>query len=137
MSDPVTKNFPQPTVETAPYWEGCRHEKLLLQQCTACGHFQFYPRLICTACMSDQLNWKQSGGGGHIVSFSVVRRAISAAYADEVPYVVALVELEEGPTMMSNLVDCAPEDACIGMQVQVIFDKWSEDITVPKFRPAD
>jgi len=137
MTVPSGKNLPHPTVETAAYWEGCRQGKLLIQQCGSCGHYQFYPRIVCTDCMSAQVEWFQASGRGTVISFTIVRHAVSEAYAADVPYVIALIRLDEGPTMMSNVIDGDPERVRIGMPVEVIFESWSADITVPKFRAVD
>jgi len=136
MTKAQEKNLPRPTPETAAYWEGCRQHELLIQRCTHCGAYQFYPRILCSACMSEHVEWVQSAGCGQVLTFTIVRRAVSEAYAAEVPYVVALIQLEEGPKMMSNLVHCEPDSVEIGMPVEVVFEDWSEEITIPKFRPA-
>jgi uncharacterized OB-fold protein len=135
MTDSRGRHLPRPTPETAPFWDGCRERELMIQRCSACGHHQFYPRIICTECMSDQLEWVQAAGRGTVTSFSVARRPVSEAYAPDVPYVIALIKLDEGPTMMSNVIDCDPERVRIGMPVEVIFEDWTEEITMPKFRP--
>ena len=137
MTNLSGRNLPRPTPETAAYWEGCRKGKLMIQRCSSCGHHQFYPRLLCTECMSTQVEWIEAGGRGRVVSFTIVRQAISEAYAADLPYVVALIQLDEGPTMMSNVIGCNPERVVIGMPVEVVFEAWSEDLTVPKFRALD
>ena len=137
MSEHLDKNLPQPTTETAAYWDGCRKHQLLIQRCTQCAHYQFYPRIICHACMSDSVEWMQATGQGRVRSFTVIRRAVSEAYAAEVPYVIALIELAEGPTMMSNVVKCDPDSVAVGMPVRVVFEKWTDEITIPKFRPTN
>lgn len=136
MTDPVSKHFPRPTPETKAYWEGCRNHELLLQRCGQCNEMQFYPRVVCAKCMSDDLEWVKASGRGKIVTLTIVRRAVSEAYAADVPYVVALVKLDEGPTMMSNIVQCSPEKLEIGSSVQVLFEDWSEEISIPIFRPV-
>lgn len=130
------KFFPRPTPETAPYWDGCRRGELLIQQCRSCGNHQFYPRIVCTRCMSRELDWVTSVGRGEVISFTVVRLPVSKAYADDVPYTVALVKLAEGPTMMTNIVECEPEAVSVGLPVEVLFEQWSDEITIPKFRPV-
>jgi len=136
MTAASLKHFPHPTPETEAYWDACRKHELLLQRCSQCSEFQFYPRIICTGCASDDLEWVVAGGQGKILTFTIVRRAVSEAYAADVPYVVALIELDEGPTMMSNIVQCDPETLKIGDPVQVIFQDWSEEISIPQFRPV-
>jgi len=131
----LQKFFPRPTVETKEFWEGCRKKELLIQFCPKCGNHQFYPRIHCTQCMCREVEWVKSSGIGHVSSYTIVHRAISKAYAEEVPYVVALIELDEGVTMMSNIIGCLPQDVTIGMKVKVIFEEWSDQITIPKFSP--
>jgi uncharacterized protein len=129
------KPMPTPTRETAPYWEGCRQHQLRIQRCSECNHYQFFPRVYCSKCFTDKIEWIGATGRAKILSFTVVRRPVSPAFADEVPYVVALVTLEEGPQMMTNIVGCAPEEVAIGMAVEVTFEDWSDTISIPKFRP--
>ncbi|ARK29961.1 Zn-ribbon domain-containing OB-fold protein [Halalkalibacter krulwichiae] len=130
------KITPKPTVETAPYWEACRNHELLIQQCSTCHHFQFYPRLMCTKCTNRKMQWKRATGHGTVKSFTIVHRAISKVYQMEAPYVVALIQLEEGPTMMSNIIKCNLQAVEIGMKVKVEFETWSESMTVPQFTPV-
>ncbi len=136
MTPPPLKNLPVESAETAEYWAGCRRGELLIQRCGHCGRHQFYPRLLCGACGHRGLEWVAASGRGSISSFTIVRRAVSEAYAPELPYVVALIHLEEGPTMMSNVVDCAPEALRIGLPVTVTFKAWSAEMILPVFRPA-
>ncbi len=137
MIDHSGKIFPRPNPETAVYWDACRKHQLMIQRCKNCNHYQFYPRIICTDCMSQEVEWIKASGKGRILSFTIVRRPVSKAYADEVPYVVALIKLEEGPTMMSNIVECDVDEVKIGMQVEVLFEDWSEEISIPKFCPLN
>ena len=126
------KTLPPLTELSAPYFDGARDGKLRLQQCGECQQHQFYPRNICSHCGGDQLAWIDASGRGVIASFTVVRRAISDAY--EAPYVIVLIDLEEGPRMMSSLIDADPGSVAIGDPVEVSFADWSEDITMPVFR---
>jgi uncharacterized protein len=137
MKNTEGKPIPVPTVETAPYWEGCRQHQLRIQRCCACGQYQFFPRLYCAKCFGQLIEWVNSSGRAKVLSFTIVRRPVSPAFAREVPYVVALVTLEEGPQMMTNIVECAPEDVRIDMPVEVVFDDWTETISIPKFRPIE
>lgn len=137
MSDAhASKRLPRPSVISEPYWEGCRRQQLMIQRCAQCGFHQFYPRSVCSACLAENPDWVQSAGLGTVRSYTVIRHPVSKAYADEVPYVLALVRLVEGPTMMAALVDCPPEETHSGMSVEVVFEQWSEEITMPKFRPV-
>lgn len=130
------KFLPSPRPETVYWWDSCRAHKLMIQQCSQCGEFQFYPRIICSSCMGNQIEWVQSSGLGKVLTFTVCRVPVSAAYAPEVPYVVALVQLDEGPRMMSNILEIDPESVVSGMRVEVIFQTWSDEITMPQFRPV-
>lgn len=130
------KFFPRPTPESAPFWQGCQDHKLLLQQCSGCRTYQFYPRLICATCLSDQLAWREASGRGTVESYTIVTRAVSDAYAADVPYVIALITLEEGPRMMSNVIGCDAQSVTCGMAVEVVFEAWSDTITMPKFKPV-
>ena len=136
MAAPANKPIPVPTRETQPYWEGCKQHELRIQKCAACGHYQFYPRLYCTACMSDRVEWVRASGRGKVLSFTIAYRPVTQAFAADVPYAVALITLDEGPQLMSNVVGCPPEKVQIGMPVEVTFEDWTEDISVPKFKPV-
>jgi len=130
------RNVPAITPDTAPFWEGCREGRLLIQRCGECGHRQFYPRLVCSACGRPGPAWAEAAGNGTVESFTVMRQAISPAYAPDVPYVLAIIRLAEGPTMMSNVIGCDPDQVRIGMSVRVSFEPLTAEIVLPKFRPA-
>ena len=136
MAAPGVKPVPVPTKETQPYWDGCKQHELRVQKCAACGHHQFYPRLYCTTCMSDRVEWVKTSGRATVLSYTIIYRPVTQAFAGNVPYVVAMVTLDEGPQMMTNIVGCEPEKVHIGMPVQVTFEDWTEDISVPKFKPV-
>ena len=127
---------PSPTVDDKAFWDYCQQRELRFQRCAACQHYQFFPRIYCTNCFSRRVEWVKASGRAKVLSFTVVRRPVSPAFADEVPYIVALVTLDEGPQMMTNIVGCAPDEVTIGMPVEVTFEDWSEAISIPKFRPT-
>ncbi len=130
-------NKPLPYVheENRPFWEGARRHELCLQKCQDCGKFRFYPRSICPHCFSYNTEWTKVSGKGKIYSFTVAHRAILPAFRQDVPYSIAIIELEEGVRMMSNIVECRNEDLSIDMPVEVVFDDVTPEITLPKFRP--
>ena len=99
----MAKPIPRPTPTEQPFYDACSEGKLVLQHCQHCGHVLFYPRTHCDACQSDQLAWEDASGAGTIASYTVVRRAVSADF--ETPYVIALIDLAEGPRMMSQIID--------------------------------
>ncbi len=131
----IGKPLPVPTIETRPFWDACKRHELSIQLCSACGRYQFYPRMYCAQCFSDRVEWVLASGHATVLSFTIVRRPVSPAYAPDVPYVVALVTLDEGPTTMTNIVGCEPEKVEIGMRVAVTFEDWNEEISIAKFRP--
>jgi uncharacterized OB-fold protein len=128
--------LPVPDAATGPYWAAAREQRLVMPRCEDCGLYHFYPRTLCPHCSSPQLQWMQVSGAGTVYSFTVIHRAPSPAFAGAVPYVVAAVKLAEGPHMMTNVVGIAPDTVRIGMPVQVVFHKFSEEITLPMFAPA-
>jgi uncharacterized OB-fold protein len=128
------KFLPASQAGTKPYWEGCKRHELLIQKCGQCGMHQFYPRLICTGCSASSLDWVAASGCGTVVSWTIVRHPVSEAYADDVPYVIALIKLQEGPTMMSQLIDCDLESVHSGLPVSVCFQDWTEEVSMPVFR---
>ena len=129
------KVIPVPNPDSFEYWAGAKRRELLIQHCRSCGKFQFYPRVFCMSCLSEDIEWSRSSGHGSVYSFSVIHRAPGKAFVRDLPYTVAMVELEEGVRMMTNIVDCPPERVQIGMQVEVVFEDLSEEIALPKFRP--
>ena len=129
------KPVPEPDPATRSFWEGAKQNKLLVQHCRDCGAYQFYPQAHCRGCLSDRLDWVESKGTGSVYSYSVVHRAPSSAFERDVPYTVALIDLPEGCRMLSNVVDVDPQDVRIGMQVEVVFEEITPDISLPKFRP--
>lgn len=125
--------LPHPTPLSRPHWEGMRAGELRVQKCLDCGIHVFIPQPCCTGCMGSRLEWVVSSGRGTLYSYTVVHRPQQPAF--EVPYTVAIVLLEEGFHMLSNLVDVAPEKIWIGMPLEVVFHAMNDEITLPLFRP--
>jgi uncharacterized OB-fold protein len=136
MAAPYEKPLPVPDPQSQPFWEACRRHELIVQRCRTCDNTQFYPRVLCTRCRGTDLGWVPASGRGLVHSFTVIRRAPSASFKPDLPYVLALVELEEGVRMMTNIVGCTVDEVRIEMPVEVVFDDVSEAISLPKFRPA-
>lgn len=131
------KPLPSPDPESAPFWEGCREGRLLIQRCRTCGTHRFPPTDFCPACRSHETEWVEASGRGRVFSWIVVRHPVpKEVYAGEVPYVVAIVALEEGVRMVSNLVEVAPEAVTADMAVEVRFRPAAEGIVLPVFAPA-
>ena len=130
------KPVPIPDEVSKTFWQGCRRQELLLQKCCNCGQSQFYPRPICINCMSGNLEWVSSSGRGTVYSFTVVHQNVMPGFAQEVPYVFAIIELAEGVRLSTNIEGCAPADVHIGMPVVVVFEPISPEVSLPKFRPS-
>lgn len=129
-----TKPLPKPTETSRPFWDAAKAHRLELQQCGGCGAFIYYPRDRCPQCLSDRLDWKPVSGKGKVYSYTVVRRASTRAFADK-PYVLAIVELDEGPRMTTN-IEAQPESVKVGMPVSVFFEDVTPSRTLVKFKPA-
>jgi uncharacterized OB-fold protein len=132
------KPLPQPDPITKPYWDSLKSHAMRLQRCGSCGRFVFFPRALCPFCFSDALTWTPVSGRGVVHAFTVPHRHPSPAFQPDLPYVVALVELEEGPRLMTNLIDVPPDPAriAVGMPVEVVYDDVTPEVTLPKFRPV-
>ena len=130
-------NKPLPTVvgETRAFWETCRRGQLLVQRCDDCQEYQWYPRGICANCWSENIKWAASSGKGTVWTYTVTYQNRTAGF-DQGPYVLALVELEEGVRMFTNIVECEPREVTIGMPVEVTFVRATDQITIPYFKPA-
>jgi len=122
--------------DTRGYWAGLARGELLLQHCRDCGYVQFYQRAMCGRCLSPGVEARPASGRGSVYSFSTVYRPPSAEFKDDVPYTVVLVELAEGPRMISTLVDTPPEAVAIGQPLEIVFDRVTPEITLPRFRRA-
>jgi uncharacterized OB-fold protein len=124
------KNHPAPVTnpETAPFWDAARQGKFMIKRCTACGEAHYFPRSICPFCFSDKTVWEQSSGEGAIYTVSLMRKSPAG------PYAIAYVTLQEGPSLLTNIVDCDLEALKIGQKVKVVF-KATEGAPLPFFTP--
>lgn len=129
------KPLPVSSPDSQPFWDGCRRHELLLQQCAECRAFWFPPSILCPECLSAAWEWTKISGRGRVYSFVIFHRVYHTGFTDEIPYVVAVVELEEGPRLMSNIIGCDPYAVHCEMAVEVVFEDVSETVTLPKFRP--
>jgi hypothetical protein len=127
------KPVPVASPESARFWEAAKEHRLLIPRCKACKQFWFPPSKLCPHCLSDDVDWETVSGRGHIYSFVVFHRVYHPAFAGEVPYVVAIVQLEEGPRMLTNIVGVPVDQVRCNMAVSVVFDDVSDEIAVPKF----
>lgn len=125
------RKIPSPTSnpETQPFWDAAAQGRFLVRRCAACGRAHWYPRAICPFCFSDKTEWQPSSGKGRIYSYSVMRRAPA-------PYAIAHVTLDEGPTMLTNIVDCNLDALKIGLEVKLVFKRSEDGQPAPMFTPA-
>jgi uncharacterized protein len=130
------KPVPQVNPWAKPFWDAAREEKLIIQRCQDCEKHVFFPRIACPHCSSDKLKWVEASGKGTIYSYTIVQSNAPSAFIDDMPYVVALVKLEEGVQLLSNIVDCNFDELQCDMPVEVTFEKLNDEFTLPKFRPV-
>jgi uncharacterized OB-fold protein len=131
----VEKPLPRPSEDSAPFWEAAAKGELRMQQCSDCGHVRFPPAVLCSRCLSEDAEWTRLSGRGTVYSWIVVHQSQHPAFNADVPYNVAIVELEEGPRLHANIVGGANERIHIGMPVEVAFKSVSDDTALVQFRP--
>jgi len=122
--------------DNSQYWEYCRKHELRMQQCKNCGFIRFPASILCPSCHSMDAEWVKMSGKGKVYSYIVFRQAYDPSYKDDIPYIVAIVQLDEGPRMESNLIGIDPEKVKIDMPVELFFDDVTDDVSLPKFKPA-
>ena len=135
----LERPLPQPiTPETKPFWDGLREQKLMLPKCGDCSRVFFYPRIVCPHCQSRNVGWIQGSGRGKLHSFEIAYQTISRTFKVKPPYVLAMIELEEGARMLSNLIDVEPDPKKIkcDMPVEIVYQKLTDEVPLPLFRPA-
>ena len=138
MTTEYSKPLPNPTnVELSkPFWEATKRHELSLPHCNTCSANFFYPRERCPECLSDDLGWAQASGKGHVYSFTIIEQAVNPEFRGDLPYIYSIIELDEGPRMIANVVECGLEDVKIDMPVEAVFDDVTSDVTLVKFKPA-
>lgn len=132
----LIKPYPAPTPETEPFWEGLRNEQVLLQRCADCGKWIFYPRSNCSACLSANLAWHPVSGEGTLYTFTVTRQATAPHFVDEVPQLIAMIDLDEGVRLTSTLVADESDDLIVGAKVLPVFDHVNDQVTLLRYRLA-
>lgn len=124
---------PRPSPESLPFWDGAKAKRLMLPRCNSCGQYWFPPSQRCRHCLAADFAWKAAAGTGRIYSFVVYHRVYHPAFEDDVPYVVAIVELDEGPRLLTNIVGTPPEDVRCDARVRVMFEDMGLGVRIPKF----
>jgi uncharacterized OB-fold protein len=130
------KPLPAIDVESAPFWKAARERRLAIMLCRVCDRHFFYPRALCPQCHSSVVEWTKASGRGTIYTFTIARRPAGPAFKGDVPYVVALVELAEGPRLMTNIVTADVDSIRIGQKVKAVFEDVTDEVTLVKFAPA-
>lgn len=138
MSEENKYNKPLPEFrpETKPFWDSCKKHELVLPKSKETNEFFFYPRAFSPGDDMSEVVWEKASGKAKVWTFSIHHMGPTKAYKDEGAYVVALVETEEGVKMMTNIVECDPKDVYVGMDVEVVFDDVTPEVTLPKFKPV-
>ena len=129
------KPLPEITKQSKPFWDAAHEHKLVVQQCTQCQRYQYPPIDLCPVC-GGELTWVEASGKGEVHTFIIMHQLYHPAFKAELPYNVSVIQLEEGPFMLSNVVNCANEDVKIGMPVTVVFEDVTDEVPLPKWTPA-
>ena len=129
-------DLPTPDDHTRAFWDAAREGRLLIKRCAACGRAHYYPRTFCPYCWSADVSWEEASGRGVLYTYSVVHQNDLPPFNERIPYVAAIVDLEEGPRAMTNIVECDLDDVAVGMAVEVTFRVLNDEFSVPVFRPS-
>lgn len=132
---PYMKPLPESTPASQPFWDAAKEHRLVLQRSKKTGKYVYYPRAVSPWGPGDELEWSEVSGRGKVFSFTIARRPTAPQWANDAPYVIAIVELDEGPRMTANIIGCAPEDVRIGMLVVASFEDVTPEVTLVQFRP--
>jgi uncharacterized OB-fold protein len=128
---------PSPTPLSEPFWDATRSQQLIVQRCDDCNATVWYPRERCTSCLGDRLRWVESTGRGEVYTFNIMHKAANPMLADMAPFVLALVDLDDGYRIATNIVGCEPAEVRCGLRVDVTWDEeLSDGRRLPLFRPA-
>jgi uncharacterized OB-fold protein len=136
VAAPTRRDLPTIEDESRPFWDAAREGRFLIARCGSCGRAHHYPRPFCPYCWSEDVSWEDASGRATLYTYSTVHVNDLAPFAERLPYVAAVVDLEEGPRVMTNIVDCDPSSLRIGMALEVDFRQLTPEITAPVFRPA-
>lgn len=131
-----TRHEPPVTEVTQAFWDATREQRLLVQWCLDCDAPIFFPREVCPACLGTSLDWRLAGGEAEVYAVSVQHQPAYPTLADRVPYAVALVDLDEGIRMMTNVIGGDPDDVFVGQRVELCWEPLSDGRNLPQFRPT-
>jgi len=133
----MKKPLPIPTKWSQPFWDAAKQHRLVLKKCGKCGFIDHPPYLYCTSCHADEHEWIEASGKATLAAYAINVFGVPFPFWDDLPYVVALIDLQEGPRMISNIVECDHDKLENGMELEVLFDDVSGEISLPKWRPVD
>jgi hypothetical protein len=133
MAD-VKKPLPILDGDSKVFWDGCMENKLFIQHCPDCEKYVFYPRALCPHCMGDAMEWQEVSGKGKVYSYSIVYQA-TPAFAQDTPFVMALIDLDEGVRILSHIIHCSLDEVECDMPVKVVFEE-QDGMKLPKFQPV-
>jgi uncharacterized OB-fold protein len=136
MSQTITKPAPVPDETSAPFFDGAREGRLMLQHCPSCDAWSWPVRERCPHCFAAKLGWRQASGRGSLYTFTIMHQVMNPGFASAVPYNVAQIDLVEGVRVTSNVVGVGNNALRIGMPLEVVFEAVGDDVSIPKFRPA-
>ena len=128
------KPLPHLDEENRWFFEACARHQLVLQKCSSCGTVRFYPRALCPSCMSSKTDYVRASGRGRVYTFTVTHQNQAPGFRDELPYVMAYVELDEGPRILTNIINTPPGEVKIDLPVEVVFEDIDENLAIPKFQ---
>ena len=129
------KPIPLPGPMSQPFFDGAKRHELLVMRCRACGTHRLTERSTCPECWSEEYEWVRASGRGKVYTYVLMHQQLHPGFADEIPYNVAVIELEEGPRLVSNIVECPNEGLRVDMPVEAVFDDISDEVTLVRFRP--
>jgi uncharacterized OB-fold protein len=131
----ISKPIPSITPNMAEFFAGARRGKLMVQRCDDCGQLRFPAYELCSNCLGTRAHWVEVSGRGEVYSFNIMHQVYHPGFASEVPYAVVVIQLDEGPRMVSNLLGIKPHDIRCGLPVEAVFEKLNDEVSLPKFRP--
>ena len=137
MSEKYAKPIPAAQPWSEAFWRATKQRKLLIQKCNGCQSLIFYPRKYCPECWSADLGWQEAVGRAKVNTFTITRGGVEPKFQGDLPYVLAMVDLEEGVRMMTRIIGCDPESVRIGMDVEVVFEDITDRHALPLFKPVD
>jgi len=132
----IEKPVPVPNADDRQFWEACKKHELCVQKCQACGLLRWPPSFLCPQCHGKESQWIPLAGKGKVYTYTVFHRAFHPAFEKDVPYVTAVIALDEGPHLLSNIVGCAPDQVTCDMPVEVVWEDRQGGHSIPKFRPV-